>query len=149
MWNFKGNLWNSTQNILPMLWKIWFLYNIEILRALRFENSYVFLKRPPVHPQVPDLQISYCDLTKWVGTSLVTPVMTTRASFHIRPEWCYTVWSPIYIITLVNFCLIHFTWKGHTLVRYCGEFTPKCLAYFSKLIKDCQVCSFPNQTNDL
>ena len=46
MWNFKGNLWNSTQNILPIQWKIYFLYNIEILRALRFKSSYAFLKRP-------------------------------------------------------------------------------------------------------
>ena len=47
MWNFKGTLWNSTQNILPTHWKTWFLYNIEILRALRFKSSYAFLKRPP------------------------------------------------------------------------------------------------------
>ena len=48
MWNFKGYLWNSTQNILPIHWKIWFLYSIGILRALRFKSSYAFLKRPPV-----------------------------------------------------------------------------------------------------
>ena len=47
VWNFKGTLWNSTQNILPIHWKIWFLYNTEILKALRFESSYAFLKRPP------------------------------------------------------------------------------------------------------
>ena len=47
MWNFKGTLWNSTQNILPIHWKICFLYNIEILRAHRFKSSYAFLKRPP------------------------------------------------------------------------------------------------------
>ena len=47
VWNFKGTLWNSTQNILPIHWKMRFLYNIEILRALRFKSSYAFLKRPP------------------------------------------------------------------------------------------------------
>ena len=26
---------------------MWLLYNIEILRALRFKSSYAFLKRPP------------------------------------------------------------------------------------------------------
>ena len=46
MWNFKGTLWNSTQNILPIYWKIWLLYNIEIVRALRFKSSYAFLKCP-------------------------------------------------------------------------------------------------------
>ena len=48
MWNFKGYLWNSIQNILPIHWKVWFLYKIEILRALiRLKSSYAFLKRPP------------------------------------------------------------------------------------------------------
>ena len=47
MWTFKGTLWNSTQNILLIHWKIRFLYNIGILRALRFKSSYAFLKRPP------------------------------------------------------------------------------------------------------
>ena len=47
MWNFKGYLWNSTQNILPIHWKINLLWNIEILRALRVKSSYAFLKRPP------------------------------------------------------------------------------------------------------
>ena len=45
--NFKGYLWNSTQNMLPIHWKIRFLCNIEILRALRYKSSYAFLKRPP------------------------------------------------------------------------------------------------------
>ena len=43
VWNFKGTLWNSTQNILPIHWTIWFLCNCEILRALRFKSSWVFL----------------------------------------------------------------------------------------------------------
>ena len=47
MWNFKGSLWNSTQNILPIHWKMWILSTGEILRALRFKSSKVFLKRPP------------------------------------------------------------------------------------------------------
>ena len=46
MRNFKGTLWNSTQNILPIHWKIWFLYNIQILSVLRFKSSYVFLNPP-------------------------------------------------------------------------------------------------------
>ena len=46
MWNFKGNLWNSTQNIFPIHWKILFLYNIYILRVLRFKSPYVFSKHP-------------------------------------------------------------------------------------------------------
>ena len=47
VWNFKGTLWNSTQNTLPIHWKMQFLYNIAILRALRFKSSLAFLKYPP------------------------------------------------------------------------------------------------------
>ena len=47
MWNFKGYLWNSIQNILPIHWKMWILFTCENLRALRVKSSYAFLKRPP------------------------------------------------------------------------------------------------------
>ena len=33
---FQNVFWNFTQNILPIHWKISFLYNVKILRALRF-----------------------------------------------------------------------------------------------------------------
>ena len=39
----KGYLGNSTENILPIHWKIQFSCSIEILRALRFKSSYAFL----------------------------------------------------------------------------------------------------------
>ena len=49
MWNFKGYLWNSTQNIWPIHWKIMILSTFDNLRALRFKSSKVFLKRPPAY----------------------------------------------------------------------------------------------------
>ena len=51
MWNFKGTLWNSTQNILPIHWKMWILFTTENLRALIFKSSKVLLKRPPGNTQ--------------------------------------------------------------------------------------------------
>ena len=39
VWNFKGYLWNSTKNILPICWKMQFLYNADILRDLRFKRT--------------------------------------------------------------------------------------------------------------
>ena len=53
VWNFNGFLWNSTQNILCIHWKIQFQYNIEILRALGFKSSLVFLKWPPGQEKIP------------------------------------------------------------------------------------------------
>ena len=49
VWNFKGTLWNSTQNILPIHWKLYILYTDGNLRALRFKSSYVFLKCPLIY----------------------------------------------------------------------------------------------------
>ena len=46
--NFKGTLWNSTQNILPIHWKIGFLFTGENLRALIFKCFQVFLNAPLV-----------------------------------------------------------------------------------------------------
>ena len=45
VWNFKGTLWNSTQNILPIHWKMCILSTSENLRALRFKSSQAFLKQ--------------------------------------------------------------------------------------------------------
>ena len=45
---FQRYIWKST-NSLPIHRKIRLLYNIEILRALRFKSSYAFLKCAPVH----------------------------------------------------------------------------------------------------
>ena len=39
MCNFKGILWNSTQNILVMHWKMEFLVIVEFLSALKFKSS--------------------------------------------------------------------------------------------------------------
>ena len=43
VWNFKGYLWNCTQNIIPIHWEMWILFTCENLRALRFKSSLVFL----------------------------------------------------------------------------------------------------------
>ena len=55
----KGTFWNSSQNILPMHWKMRFLYSIEILGALGFKSSYMFFKRLPLYLRTTQ-QISCC-----------------------------------------------------------------------------------------
>ena len=37
---FQKVLWNSTQNIWHILWKMWFYYNVENLRDRRFKSSF-------------------------------------------------------------------------------------------------------------
>ena len=52
MWNFKGYLWNSTQNILPIHWKIRFWCKVEILRALRSKELISVFETPPRPPKL-------------------------------------------------------------------------------------------------
>ena len=87
MWNFKGTLWNSTQNILPIHWKVRFLYNIEILRALRFKSSYAFLKRPPGLAHTVG---SLCSLVPFSGR-MRNFLLTVRSNtFHCIDICCST-----------------------------------------------------------
>ena len=77
------------------------LYNIEILRALRFKSSYTFLKRPPdlyvlalemlhswIYPSVSCCNPSHCSIVhlvmKYAGTETVYHVCGVN-SFH-NPE---------------------------------------------------------------
>ena len=91
VWNFKGHLWNSTQNILPIHWKMWFLYNTEILRALRFKSSYTFLKRPPGVFVYPSVCLPITSLSMW---QFITPFKLGSTNLNQR---CQTplVKSPI------------------------------------------------------
>ena len=59
VWNFKGDLWNSTQNIIPIHWKMQILFTGENLRALRFKSSQVFFETPPAVIQ-PIASLWYC-----------------------------------------------------------------------------------------
>ena len=81
MWNFKGTLWNSTQNILPIHWKIWLLYNIEILRALRFKSSYAFLKRPPASLQILKRRKTFYILFRGFELSISLELPLTLTTF--------------------------------------------------------------------
>ena len=73
VWNFKGTLLNSTHNILPIQWKIWFLYNTEPLRALRFKSSNAFFDPPPPPPPPPPdaLANGYPNIVSWLATHIV------------------------------------------------------------------------------
>ena len=98
VWNFKGTLWNSTQNILSIHWKILFLYNIEILRALRFKSSYSFLKHSP-DPYSPVVLN---------GRAFLSLVHTEKwASGHTCP-WPRITSSEYRRLTkLINMCFIY------------------------------------------
>ena len=62
MWNFKGTLWNSTRNILPIHREMLILFAGVHSRAHGFKSSQAFLKRPPVLlRRLPD--------AKWMGNT--------------------------------------------------------------------------------
>ena len=89
--NVKGHLWNSTQNILPVHWKIWNFYNIQILRALcvrvhmHFERlswptSWAGGLIPPKlpGPSIPGGHIHNC-MEGWISYG--------NMAWYIVPEW--------------------------------------------------------------
>ena len=91
MWNFKGYLWNSTENILPLRWKMQFLCNIEILRALRFKSSYAFLKRPPglirqvaLYSSNPPDGVKYIDWLSIIWWIAISEVSCDRAVLYCQ-----------------------------------------------------------------
>ena len=118
VWNFKGNLWNSTQNILPIHWKIWFLYNIEILRAFRFKSSYTFLKRTnaPTHPDpltqhtpgyqpcltTPSFRLNQLIINlspmRFCGTNLRTGIHRNCPKYQfVKWNWKVHLWNYFYV----------------------------------------------------
>ena len=97
-WNFKGYLWNSTQHILPIHWKIWFLHTTKILRAFRFKSSYAFLKHPLVSSgRTSKLHVSL-PTNCWVIEDLwptIKKVSTMHpATFPPVPSYLSKLWKP-------------------------------------------------------
>ena len=120
MWNFKGTLWNSTQNILPIHWKMWLLNNIEILRALRFKSSYAFLKRPPGRRWPNDPMSSTPELQKY--WSLPTNYCTTTISN------CLVHYRDLSDISVcIRICNLY-TFVG-AIAHYCHERNNHCRSY--------------------
>ena len=97
VWNFKGTLWNSIQNILPIHaihWKISFLYNIEILRAhTRFWNA------PQVYQWPGSL---HHQAITWHGNCCIT-----RIGCCLPHKWT----SSIYVNVMER-------WGDHNLVKW-------------------------------
>ena len=97
MWNFKGYLWNSIQNILPIHWKMWILFTCESLRALRDKSSYAFLKRPPDHNNRARREILRSTETVSLGDSLISMWMNIVVAVVLKSIWHPTsfreIWS--------------------------------------------------------
>ena len=106
MWNYKGTLWNSTQNILPIHWKIGFLHNIEILSALRFKSSYAFLKRPPA-PHTYTEQRYGCSPGWITGIILCMRQANERRRYIITSSligWAHTQSDRWDYVMVTNYC---------------------------------------------
>ena len=115
VWNFKGYLWNSTQNILPIHWKMWILFTSENLRALNtlrprqngrhfpddifkciflFENIWIWIKISLKF--VPKVRISNIPallrIMAWhrIGDKPLSELVMVNLLTHIyvtRPQW--------------------------------------------------------------
>ena len=79
----------TTQSISLIHWKIWFLYKVDFVRALRFKSSYVFLKRPLV------------DCAPIYNPSL--QMTAFRDSFPITTTWGQGPWRPTVLPSFMVF----------------------------------------------
>ena len=67
---FQRVPWNSTQNILPIHWKMQILYKIENLSSFGFKSSYAFWKCRPDHIHL-------------MGVHVTTPVTNHNHNVYI------------------------------------------------------------------
>ena len=129
--NFKEYLWNSTQNILPIQWKIQILYNVENWRALRFTSSNVLLKRMPSslllwikwHSKVILGSFSY-NVYRWLSLRL----WLLHCKHMKLPQSCAGPLILSYITTL--FYHVNFKW-GEKMIIY-SIFSPQWNSYNDK-----------------
>ena len=84
--NFKGYLWNSTQNILPIHWKMWILFTCENLRALRIKSSYMFLKHSESTIHIILSPVFLAMSTHWGRDKMVAISQTQHFQMHFRDE---------------------------------------------------------------
>ena len=84
VWNFKGYLWNSTQNILPIHWKMWILFTGKKLRTLRFKSSSVSVF------ETPPVSIKRCRLTS-TGNPIVEIRLFQERRFYLHDGISYRV----------------------------------------------------------
>ena len=108
-------------NILPILWKIWFLYNFEISRAHRFKSSYTFLKFIHFHSRQ---YIWKCRLENgghFVSASMcsVGPV----AGSDLRGDMTLVFFSVLEEGIVLSCCVVlHFRGNGSISEEMCSHF---------------------------
>ena len=125
MWSFKGTLWNSTQNSLPIHWKmLFFLYNTEFLE-LRYHNHFCMW--------YPPRPCSLCNKSPYIVIMRVNPLLPNCFEETIK-----------YIYIFNNF----FTWS-QAFSQYCDgtkrlNISPRKTAMVQLYISDWKAYLFVN-----
>ena len=83
-WNFKGYLWNSTQNILPILWKKQFLLIIENLKSSQIYELTCILEMSP-RPYIT-LQVHVVHSITY-GPMLLDFIVLRWICYVVMPRW--------------------------------------------------------------
>ena len=135
--NFKGTLCNSTQNILPIHWKMCISFTGENLRALRFKGPLEFLTHGAhhngftgAHDGIPGMESS-----KSFALILIPTQQTRKRKYDsVKSQFCPYHDSCILSWRMKNYNLIgHFplnTWRNNDVVitstrRHFGVITSK------------------------
>ena len=95
VWNFKGTLWNSTQNILPIHWKIWFIQHWH------FKSSYRTISRLSADYKVIDIIFSYDQAALW---------MVQSVCLSVRLSVCPSV-TPFWLCSRHHIIMSYYQWQ--------------------------------------
>ena len=111
-------LWNSTQNIWHLHWKMRFLYNFDILRTLEFERLYAFFT---LYPRIFGVKIH-------------------NLSYHNEIDICVLLHSDVcwYIDICHTYCWANYDWFCKGCILF---FFPEWLTVSINKIMQSSCCS--------
>ena len=115
---FKGNIWNSTQSVLPICWKIYISYGGETFRVLKYETFQIdglVQERRNSIANALELHLSCIDALQWpldliLSTVKLTPIWGGRVPgclVRVWPSWmcCLLSQRPVSVVKLT--CVVH------------------------------------------
>ena len=137
VWNFKGPLWNSTQNILPMHWKMCILFTGEILKSFRFS---LFETPPWIHIHYRVTRFDVC-----VGPQLHSKAKPNRIKKISRPRYRSPFCDIDNNAEAIEYGICaNMDWHGNTSIL--GKNIGKAFGILAFLQDQCSIFAFHHNT---
>ena len=153
VWNFKGDLWNSTQNILPIHWNMYISWIDKIVRApLTFFETVPWTsiwEQPPLcHSKIAWFHLNIDRITistsSWITYEPITEHMTRRVTYWDENHgYTMQIWLTVSNLLIfffsfpffLFFLFLQMLWLSHNICKKRknkkkGKLTCKVLHHF-------------------